>query len=98
MNLFKGLYKKYFGETKYHIRILTVDGSINTAVCDTLSEVDEVVKEINDIRYQMVVKIEKMRILPIKYNKKIIHGKLHFCHEYYTEMDMNGGFEYSYPK
>ena len=99
MNLFKDLYKKYFGETKYHIRILTVDGGINTAVCDTLDEVDKVVKEINtDHMYNMITRIEKIKTIPFKYNKEIIHKKLHFRHENYTEMDMNGGFEYSYPK
>ena len=67
-------------------------------MCDTLSEVDEVVKEFNDVTYQMVVKIEKIKTTPFKYNKEIIHKKLHFTHEYYTEMDMDGDLEYSYPK
>jgi predicted sulfurtransferase len=99
MNLFKDLYKKYFGETKYHIRILTVDGGINTAVCDTLDEVDKVVKEINtDHKYDMITRIEKIKTIPFKYNKEIIHKKLHFRHEIYTEMDMDGDLEYSYPK
>jgi len=96
--MLKKLYKKYFGETKYHIRILTKDGSINTAICNSLSEVDNLVKEVNtDYNYQMITRIEKIKTLPFKYNKEIIHKKLHFCHENYTEMSMDGDMKYSYP-
>ena len=98
MKLFKNLYKKYFGETKYKVRILTVDGSIDDCLLNSLKDVDILIEEINNTRYDMVIKIEKLRILPITYNKKILHGKLHFRHDDYTEMDINDGYEYSYPK
>ncbi len=93
------LYKKYFGETKYHVRVLTVDGSINVMIFDSLSEVDKFIKEINtDYKYEMITRIEKIKHQPFKYNKEIIHKKLHFTHNDYTETDMDGDWEYSYPK
>jgi hypothetical protein len=98
MKLFKNLYKKYFGETKYKVRILTVDGSIDDCLLNSLKDVDILIEEINNTQYDMVIKIEKIRILPIIYNKKIIHSKLHFIHDDCTEMVMDGDWEYSYPK
>ena len=98
MKLFKNLYKKYFGETKYKVRILTVDGSIDDCLLNSLKDVDILIEEINNTQYDMVIKIEKIRILPITYNKKIIHGKLHFCHDDCTEMVNVDGHDYSYPK
>jgi hypothetical protein len=100
MKLFKNLYKQLFGETKYKVRILTVDGNINECLLDSIKDVDTLINEINNTEYQMVTRIEKMRILPIKYNKKIIHGKLYFSYEDYTEMSDKDeyGYEYSYPK
>ena len=65
---------------------------------DKYKDVDILIGEINNTKYDMVIKIEKLRILPITYNKKIIHGKLHFIHDDCTEMGMNDGYEYSYPK
>lgn len=100
MKLFKNLYKKYFGELKYRVHVLTMYGELEIHEFNNIKGVNELIEEINqpDFYQYNVVKIEKTRFFKFNYNQKIIHRKLGFISEPNTEMDMDGDWEYSYPK
>ena len=100
IKLFKNLYKKYFGETKYKVHVLTMYGDFKIYYHNNIKTVNELIEEINqpDFYQYNVVKIEKIRFFNFNYNKEIIHRKLGFRAEPDTEMVNVDGYEYSYPK
>lgn len=95
--LFKQLISKYIGNIQYVVTIINVSLSVQKHQFNTIKQVDEFVDEINNDRYWMVQKIEKIKMFDFKYDKKIKHT-LHFQHDVVTEMYNLEDCDYSFLK
>ncbi len=90
---------KYIGKTKYIVRLINSEGTIEEYTLTIKKELDAFVIQTNEERYWQVQKISKRRELLFKYNKEVIHSPLFFSKKGITEKDtIETGLEYSFIK
>jgi hypothetical protein len=94
----KQLISKYIGNIQYIVTIINVELSVQKHQFNNTKQIDEFVDEINNERYWMVQKIEKIKIFDFKYNKKIKHTPLFTQHNTVTEMYNLNDWDYSFLK
>jgi hypothetical protein len=95
INKFKA---KYIGNLKYVVTSINVSLSVNISSFNSLVELNEFVNEINNEKYWMIQKIEKIRTFDFKYNENIKHTPLHFYKENVTEIYDIEDYEYRFLK
>ena len=96
--ILKNIYLKYFGELKYIITLLGVDGSVEKYSVGTKKELGEIIFKVNDERYWIVQKVEKIRCFEFSTDLKIYHTPLFFYNPEISEYHEIKNHKYSFNK
>lgn len=94
----KKIYYKFFGKLKYVISIISVDLRVEKFEYYSIKLMNEFIEIVNNEKYWMVHKIEKIRCFNFKTNKQIIHKPLFGTHEDITEIVDIDNTNYSFLK